>query len=58
MPTPSLDLAEAASLIERAQSIIDGAVHELKSRGGVDERQTLAYDVAHGASAVATARAC
>jgi len=58
MPTPTLDLAEAADLIDRAQSIIDGAVRELKRRGGVDEHQTLAYDVAHGASAVATARAC
>jgi (2S)-methylsuccinyl-CoA dehydrogenase len=55
--TPPLDLAQASELIERAQSVIDGALVNLKRGGGVDAHQSLAYDVAHGASAVATARA-
>jgi (2S)-methylsuccinyl-CoA dehydrogenase len=33
-------------------------VRELKARGGIDAHQTLAYDIAHASSAVATARAC
>ncbi len=55
--TPLLDLAQASELIARAQSVIDGALVNLKRGGGVDAHQSLAYDVAHGASAVATARA-
>ncbi len=57
MPAPPLDLATATELIERAQSVIDGALVNLKGGGGVEAHQSLAYDVAHGASAVATARA-
>jgi len=48
---------QASELIERAQSVIDGALVNLKRAGGVDAHQNLAYDVAHGASAIATARA-
>ena len=47
-----------APLIDRAQHIIDTAVGELARRGGADSEQSLAYDVAHAASAIATARAC
>ena len=54
---PPLDLEDASELIERAQSVIEGALVSLKRGGGVDARQTLAYDVAHAASALATARA-
>jgi (2S)-methylsuccinyl-CoA dehydrogenase len=53
---PTLDLVEAADLVDRAQRLIDAAVRELKARGGVDLNQTLAYDIAHAASAIATAR--
>ena len=52
--TPPLDLENASELIERAQSVIDGAVRSLKLSGGVDAHQSLAYDVAHAASALAT----
>jgi (2S)-methylsuccinyl-CoA dehydrogenase len=57
MTSPPFDLVQASELIERAQSVIDGALVNLKRGGGVDAHQSLAYDVAHGASAVATARA-
>jgi (2S)-methylsuccinyl-CoA dehydrogenase len=56
MPTPALDIAAATELVDRAQGIIDAAVRELSARGGVDLNQTLAYDIAHGASAIATSR--
>ena len=58
MPSPRLDLDTASELIDHAQRIIDGALRQLRDRGGVDEHQSLAYDVAHASSAVATARAC
>ncbi len=58
MSTPPLDLTDAATLIDRAQGVIDTALAELATRGGIDQNQTLAYDLAHAASAVATARAC
>ena len=58
MTSPVLDLDAAASLIEHAQSILDGALRELATRGGVDGNETLAYDLAHGASAIAAARSC
>src|SRR5487761_2001701 len=57
MSTPSTTILPTA-LIEKAQSIIDGAVRELAARGGVDAEQSLAYDLAHASSAIATARAC
>jgi (2S)-methylsuccinyl-CoA dehydrogenase len=56
MPTPAPDLVEAADLVDRAQRLIDAALRELKARGGIDRNQTLAYDIAHSASAIATAR--
>ena len=58
MPSSPPDLNAAASLIDQAQGVIDGAWRELLSRGGVDGNQTLAYDLAHAASALAAARSC
>jgi (2S)-methylsuccinyl-CoA dehydrogenase len=58
MPTPALNLSLASALIDQAQGIIDGALSELADRGGIDRQQTLAYDIAHASSAIATARAC
>jgi (2S)-methylsuccinyl-CoA dehydrogenase len=58
MSMPLFDLTDAATLIDQAQSVIDGGLAQLAQRGGVDQNQTLAYDLAHAASAVATARAC
>jgi (2S)-methylsuccinyl-CoA dehydrogenase len=57
MSTPPLDLGAASDLVDHAQQVIATALAELKSHGGPDEAQTLAYDIAHGASALATARA-
>jgi len=56
MAAPALDLAVAADLIARADAIVEGALRELAARGGVDENESLAYDAAHAASALATAR--
>jgi (2S)-methylsuccinyl-CoA dehydrogenase len=57
MTVPPLDLVRTSELVARAQSVIDGAVVALQREGGVDANQSLAYDLAHGASALATARA-
>jgi len=57
MMAQPLDIANATELIERAQSVIDAALVSLKRSGGVDAHQSLAYDLAHAASALATARA-
>ncbi|MHB8378752.1 MAG: acyl-CoA dehydrogenase family protein [Acidimicrobiales bacterium] len=58
MPTPTLDLDVATALIARADDVVAGALRELARRGGVDANETLAYDLAHAASALATARSC
>src|SRR5579863_854331 len=55
--TPPLDLEHASRVVNDAQSVIDGALRSLRDGGGVDANQSLAYDVAHAASAIATARA-
>ncbi len=57
MSTPLLDLDVATDLVDEAQRVLNVALGELKKRGGPDEQQTLAYDVAHSASTLATARA-
>jgi (2S)-methylsuccinyl-CoA dehydrogenase len=50
------DLPAAAAAIELAQAVIDRGVHHLAELGGPDTHQVLAYDLAHAAAAVATAR--
>jgi (2S)-methylsuccinyl-CoA dehydrogenase len=50
------DMITTASIIELAESVIERAIRELGARGGADANQVLAYDLAHAASAVATAR--
>ncbi len=51
------DLAAAADAIDLADRVVGRAVRHLASlEGGPDVHQVLAYDLAHGASAVATAR--
>ena len=40
-----------------AQHLVDSACTSLREHGGVDANQVVAYDVAHAAAAVATARA-
>ena len=56
-PTPSPGLSDASAAVEVAQQLVDGACDAVRARGGVDANQVVAYDVAHAAAAVATARA-
>ncbi|MGD0055599.1 MAG: acyl-CoA dehydrogenase family protein [Acidimicrobiales bacterium] len=56
MATPPLDLASAHELARTAQGVIDTALEQLKSTGGADGHQVVAYDLAHAASGVAIAR--
>jgi (2S)-methylsuccinyl-CoA dehydrogenase len=57
MSTTPFDLDGASGLVDEAHAVIDSALIELKKRGGPDQSQSLAYDIAHAASALATARA-
>ncbi len=52
------DLQSAASAIEVATGVIRAATKKLAETGSVDADQVLAYDIAHAAAAMATARAC
>src|SRR5580692_420021 len=53
----SPDLAGAASTVDLAQELVDQACASIRGRGGIDANQVVAYDVAHAAAAVGTARA-
>ncbi len=55
MPEPDLQNANAA--IDAADSVVRSAVRKLAETGSIDADQVLAYDVAHAAAAVETARA-
>ena len=58
MPEPTApDLQAAASALAVAASVVDGAARRLATTGGPDAEQVLAYDLAHAAAAVRTARA-
>jgi (2S)-methylsuccinyl-CoA dehydrogenase len=50
------DLAAASELVAAADGVIAGGVAALRDAGGPDVNQVLAYDLAHAAAAVATAR--
>jgi (2S)-methylsuccinyl-CoA dehydrogenase len=50
-------LADAAGAVDLAQHLVDQACAAVLANGGVDANQVVAYDVAHAAAAVATARA-
>jgi len=54
--TPNLTVA--AQAVDLAQGVIDAAVQAIRDAGGIDANQVVTYDVAHGASAVATAKSC
>jgi (2S)-methylsuccinyl-CoA dehydrogenase len=54
MTTP--DLAAAATVIDLAQGVVDSATKRLAAAGSIDDHQVLAYDLAHAAAAVATAK--
>ena len=55
IPTP--DLAAAADVIELASGIVGKAVRHIAASGGPDVHQVVAYDLAHAAAQVETARA-
>jgi (2S)-methylsuccinyl-CoA dehydrogenase len=55
--TPTPGMAAAADVVELAQRLVDAGCAALRAHGGVDANQVVAYDVAHAAAAVATARA-
>ena len=50
------DLHAAADVIDLAQLVVGTAVRHLRDSGGPDAHQTLAYDLAHAAAQVETAR--
>ncbi len=54
MTTP--DLQDASAAIDAADQVIRGAVRHLAETSSVDADQVLAYDIAHAAAAVETAR--
>jgi len=55
-PSISPDLQTAAEVIDLASRAIGKGLLHLSSIGGADVHQVLAYDLAHAASAVETAR--
>lgn len=50
------DLAAAESVIDLAAEVVDAASARLAAAGSIDDHQVLAYDLAHAAAAVATAK--
>ena len=50
------DLHAATDVIEIAEAMVGKAIRHLAATGGPDVHQVVAYDIAHAASAVATAR--
>ena len=57
MSDPPPDLSAAAGAVDLAEDVVSRATKALVQQGGVDANQTVAYDLAHAASAAATARA-
>ena len=58
MTTPTEPvLAGAAEAVDLAQRLVDAACASVRARGGIDANQVVAYDVAHAAAALSTARA-
>jgi (2S)-methylsuccinyl-CoA dehydrogenase len=51
------DLDAAADVVALADRVVASGVAHLAANGGPDAMQTVAYDLAHGSSAVATAKA-
>jgi (2S)-methylsuccinyl-CoA dehydrogenase len=51
------DLSAAADAVALADGVVETAVRHLNETGGPDANQVFAYDLAHAASAAATARA-
>ena len=51
------DLNAAAHAVEPAKAVTDGAARHLAALGDIDDRQVVAYDLAHASAAVENARA-
>ena len=58
MSSPSVtpDLQTAAEVIDLSSRVVTQGLRQLSTTGGADKHQVLAYDLAHAASAVETAR--
>jgi (2S)-methylsuccinyl-CoA dehydrogenase len=56
-PSPAATAEQAAAAVELAQHLVDRACATVRANGGIDANQVVAYDVAHAAAGVATARA-
>src|SRR5690242_20601461 len=54
LAAPDLDVARDA--VERLSALLDAAARHLAGAGGLDDHQTIAYDLAHAAAAVESAR--
>src|SRR3954469_18082404 len=50
------DLSAAAAAVDLAQSVVQDGVAALAKAGSIDDNQVLAYDLAHAAAAIETAR--
>ncbi len=57
MPRPDHALGAAAEAVGVAQRLVDHACAAVRDGGGIDANQVVAYDVAHAAAALSTARA-
>jgi (2S)-methylsuccinyl-CoA dehydrogenase len=57
MPTSRIDLSAAEHAVDVAQQLVDRACEAVRAQGGVEANQVVAYDVAHAAAALSTARA-
>ncbi|MEI8392020.1 MAG: acyl-CoA dehydrogenase family protein [Actinomycetes bacterium] len=55
-PCVTPDLQTAAEVIDLSSRVVTQGLRQLSSTGGADKHQVLAYDLAHAASAVETAR--
>ncbi|MCU1351637.1 MAG: putative acyl-CoA dehydrogenase, partial [Acidimicrobiales bacterium] len=56
MTAPAPDLDAAAQAIDLASQVVSAATATLAAAGSIDDHQVLAYDLAHAAAAVETAR--
>ena len=56
-PMTAPDLTAAAAIVDAAHDVVDTATRRLASTGGPDVNQVIAYDIAHAAATVETARA-
>ena len=51
----TIDLTSASAVLDIAQKVLDAGIGRLAA-DGIDENQVLAYDIAHAAAAVMSAR--